>query len=115
MNHAIKIQVLYDKLLNQQIGNLTKKAINKTPFKDPLTYGDINGKVVEFPVLVFPYRRVLLWVAQSAYEGALSSSESHQCALESNLDEAEWNATFADIGSDCQSSGFNESQFMMNM
>lgn len=106
--------MLYDELLSKQVGSLTKRIINRSPSKAPLTYRDINGRVVQFPNLVFPYRRALLWVAKTAYDGAINSGRPHSCALLSNLDEDEWNQTFIDVASSWDSNGFVESQFMMN-
>jgi hypothetical protein len=113
MNHEITIQILYDDVLQMRIGNLTKKIISGKPSKAPLLYKDINNKKILIPPLVFPFRRAIMWVAQSAYKVALDSPSSHICANLSNPSDEEWFKTFESLTD--ESIGFLDSAFLTNV
>ncbi len=57
----------------------------------PLTYMDINGRRLELPSFVFPFRRALYFVAKTAYERAMNSTRRrHECATASCPSEEKW-------------------------
>jgi hypothetical protein len=97
-----------------QVGDLTKSVINRSPANDPLLYSDINGRQLVFPTLVFPFRRLLLWVAKTAYDNAMRSPASHACAIASCPEPELWVQLFTAVGSD-GSDGFKGSGCYQNL
>ena len=75
-----------------RVGNLSKKTIGVTgkQRKQPLCYGDIDGRPLQLPSLVFPFRRAIYFVSKTAYENAIASSRPHACATASYPSKAEW-------------------------
>lgn len=91
--HRISIQVLYDDVMSKRIGNLTTKLLGVKKNKaEPLLFSHINGRPLELPCLVFPYRRILYYVSKQYYDNAMSSGRSHICATNSCPSEERWNA-----------------------
>ena len=48
-----------------------------------LQFGDLEGRPLQLPPLVFPSRRALFYMASNCYASALSSKRPHMCATES--------------------------------
>jgi hypothetical protein len=102
----ITIQVLYDDLLPRKVfDGLTdcslfegyngknkpqKKRFRKTIMD--LTFGDLNGRRLILPSMVFPSRRILTWVAQSAYDSLNEDDRPHQCGIGSCPTPEQWDA-----------------------
>ena len=53
-----------------------------------------NGRALQFPALVFPFRRALLWVEKTAYNNAMASPSSHNCAFASFPSPETWAEMF---------------------
>lgn len=106
----VTLQVLYDDVLALRVGKLTRRVVaGLDRAADPLLFGDINGRPLQLPTLVYPYRRALSWVAQCAYKIALSSPKPHCCATASCPTEDAWNRTFEELRT--ASEGFGDSVF----
>jgi hypothetical protein len=101
----ITMQVLYDDLLMKSVftqddfnfvqgyDDMSKKRKKKfRQIMSELTFGDLDGKQLILPPLVFPSRRILLWVAKSAYENAMGDIRPHNCATASCPSTEEWEA-----------------------
>jgi hypothetical protein len=85
--------VLYDDVLDKQVGNLTKKVIGDSNSNNiKLTYRDINGRQLVLPTLVFPFRRAIYLVSHTAYSNATNTLRSHKCAEQSCPTEEQWEA-----------------------
>jgi len=55
-----------------------------------LSYGDLNGRPLSLPPLVFPYRRCQYFMSYYAYLTAMRSKRPHSCAEASNPTEEVW-------------------------
>eukprot|EP01035_Chromulina_nebulosa_P026211 gene26211-34290_t len=110
--HLITIQILYDALLTERIGTLTKKVMGLPSPSDDLLYSHINNRPISLPNLVFPYRRAIMWVAKHAYQIALASPVPHICATNSNPTDIEWSETFNSLN---DSIGFFGSAFQSSL
>lgn len=109
-DHNFRLQVLYDEILPERVGTLTKSVIGLTPADEPLTYADINGRPLLLPDFTTqPYRRALVFVAQTACNNALKGLRSHNCLLQLNLTEERWEARLASVRN--ESIGFTGSPF----
>ncbi len=82
--------VLYDDILNERVGNLTKSVVGLTPRNDPLIYRDINRRALTLPNMVFPYRRAIVYLAKTACDYALNSSRAHSCLDDLDLSPERW-------------------------
>ena len=92
VTHAITIQVLYDDVMDAKVRGLSKNLIGVSGVdgNTALLYSDIDGRQLQIPPLVFPYRRALYFVSKTAYGHAMSSSRAHRCAASSNPSEDTW-------------------------
>ena len=45
-----------------------------------VTFENVNGLPLQLPVLVFPFRRALCYMAHTAYIRAMKSNRPHVCA-----------------------------------
>lgn len=114
LNHLtslVTIQVLYDDMLDKQVFSdtdftyfesyegLTKSAKKAFRKDHQVTFGDLNGRNLLLPTLVFPSTRVLTWVAQSAYKYALADARSHECATRSHPTPEAWSALIKHVNS----------------
>ncbi len=90
MTHAITLQVLYDDVMTKRIGNLTKDVIGSQDKKNPLLFGDIDGRPLVFPSMIFPFRRIIYFVSKQYYQTAMKSSRSHTCASNSCPTDENW-------------------------
>lgn len=99
----VTIQVLYDDLLDKEIfletdfqyfeayQGLTKRQKVKFRKRNRLTFRQLNGNDLKLPPLVFPSKRILAWVALSAYKNVLGvTTRSHNCALASHPSSEGW-------------------------
>ena len=105
------IQVLYDDMLDKPVFSdtdftyfesyegLTKKAKKAFRKDQQVTFGDLNGRNLLLPTLVFPSLRVLTWVAQSAYKYALADARSHECATQSHPTPEAWSTLVKHVNS----------------
>jgi hypothetical protein len=88
--------VLYDDVLIKRVGNLTKRILGvaeEKAAKQPLLYGDINGRPLSFrDFTLLPFRRVVYYVAKTAYENAMASERPHACAKASCPNAEAWSA-----------------------
>lgn len=94
-------QVLYDDLLNQKL-TISKKLLG-LPGKGNATFRDINGRPLQLPNMIFPYKRALYNNSFYAYQDALRSNRPHVCATASAPTEERWTEirdACARIGSD---------------
>ena len=94
MTDTIRVQILYDDLLTVVIPGMTLGYLNGSFDTTPATYRDIDQKELTLPNGVIPYRRVLLFVAYSAYRIALKSSRPHMIASNSAHTIEEWKEMF---------------------
>jgi len=99
VNHAITLQVLYDDVMAANVTGMTKKIIGVrgADANKPLLYADIDGRQLQMPPLVFPYRRALYFVSRTAYKHAMASSRAHRCATSSNPSEDFWEQMLTDV------------------
>ena len=80
--------MLYDDLLGKPIPVPASSII---PGRNGnLTYGDLHGRALSLPPLVFPYRRCLFFTSYFAYLRAMQSRRAHTCAEASNPSEEMW-------------------------
>lgn len=84
----IHLQVLYDEVLARTL-NISKHTLN-IPGKGHATFGDINGRPLALPPLIFPFRRALYWKSLNQYEEVMHSGRSHCCAEASFPDADGW-------------------------
>ena len=94
--------MLFDDVLEKPVGNLTKKAIGYRNSKTKLTYRDINGRQLVLPTLVFPFRRAILLVSQTAYGNAMNTIRPHRCAEQSCPTEERWETLRITVRGDSQ-------------
>lgn len=104
LTSIVTIQVLYDDLLDKEIflesdfqyfeayQGLNKRKKQEFRQMNRLTFRDLNGKGLILPPLVFPSKRILAWIALSAYNNVLADTRSHQCALLSHPSPESWEA-----------------------
>ena len=92
---SIKVQLLYDDLFTTPIPEVTKGYLNHNHDTTPATFGDINERILSLPTGVLPFRRVMLFVAYSAYSIALSNpARAHQVAKDTSHTIEEWTEMF---------------------
>ncbi len=87
------MEVLYDDLMVKQVGNLTKSSIGATgnEGREKLLYSDINGRPLQLPPLVFPFRRAIYLVSKTAYKSAMDNiRRPHECAKASSPSDSRW-------------------------
>mmetsp|Transcript_12424 Transcript_12424/g.16966 ORF Transcript_12424/g.16966 Transcript_12424/m.16966 type:complete len:128 (+) Transcript_12424:244-627(+) len=89
-----KVQLLYDDMFTTIIPGITKGYLDHTHDTTPATFGDINGQELSLPNGVRPFRRVVLFVAYSAYNLALNNPRPHQVATETSHTIQEWAEMF---------------------
>lgn len=77
-DHNIRLQVLYDRLLDTSKG-MSKKTLG-IPGAGQATFKDLNNRPLVFPPLTFPFRRGLVRHAESAYDLALKARAAHKVA-----------------------------------
>lgn len=90
-----RLEVLYDDILLEELG-ITVGELNGTTDATPATFADINGRPLTFTTPVRPFRRVLLFVAFSAFTRALENTRRpHALATAATPgDAAAWRVLF---------------------
>ena len=78
----------------KQIGNLTTKILGVKGQKKPLLFSHIDGRPLELPSLIFPFRRILYFTSKQYYDNAMRSRRRHNCAIASCPSEEQWEAIF---------------------
>ena len=111
LTSVVTIQVLYDDMLDKPVFSdtdftyfesyegLTKGAKKAFRKDHQVTFGDLNGRNLLLPTLVFPSTRILTWVAQSAYKYALADARSHECATRSHPTPEAWSTLVKHVNS----------------
>ena len=95
LTDTFKVQLLYDDLFETPIPDVTKGYLHHTHDTTPATFGDINGRELSLPNGVRPFRRVVLFIAYSAYNLALNNPvREHQIATETSHTIQEWAEMF---------------------
>ena len=92
---AYRIEVLYDDLMNVQLG-ITIGELNGTTDSTPATFAHINKRPIAFTTPERPFRRVLLLSAFSAFTLALDNTRrAHTLATAAApRDVVAWRALF---------------------
>lgn len=90
--------MLYDDLVTKEIPVVASRLFHGR--NGNLTYGDLIGRPLILPPLVFPFRRCLYWNSFYAYRGAMQSKRAHSCAENSNPTEEEWELIRRTVASD---------------
>ena len=88
--HKIHLRVLYDSLLTKAINPPVSLRTIGIDGKGNVTYGDINNRELQLPLLTFPFRRALLRHAQSAYAIMSNSAKDHVVGKAGAPDEDSW-------------------------
>lgn len=88
-DHSIRLKVLYDDVLDMEL-SVNRRTVG-IPGDGRVTFRDLHDRPLQLPTLVFPFRRVFVWHAKSAFANALKSATPHTIAESCSLSEEEWN------------------------
>jgi hypothetical protein len=92
---AYRVEILYDDLMDEPLG-ITYGELEGSDDPTPAIFADIQHRPLAFTTPFRPFKRVLLFIAYSAFTGALSNTRrSHTLATAAaprNLDA--WRALF---------------------
>jgi len=101
LTDTFRVQLLYDDLFVRLIRGITKGQLNHTSDTTPATFGDINGRELSLPPNVQPFRKVVWFIAYSAYRLALTHpNRAHKIATETSHTIQEWAEVFGSSHSD---------------
>jgi len=93
-NHSIVLRVLYDSIADTALVPHVRRSTVGIAGSGNVTYGDINGRELQLPVLTYPYRRAFLRHAHSSYNLMNDGCRPHRIGTTFNPTEEEWDALF---------------------
>lgn len=88
--HSIQLRVLYDGVMDEELRPPIKRVTAGISGTGNVTYRDLHLKYLLLPSLVFPFRRLLVRHAKSAYDLLRENSKPHIVGNQTAPTDEEW-------------------------